>query len=73
MPTGPKHLAYDEDDDVIDCRCTIGYDHNADGDAADVEDQRLDAYDAALIWASNGFDEDYTFGYSDDELRAALG
>ena len=29
-------------------------------------------YDAALIWASNGKDEDYTFGYSEDELEDAL-
>lgn len=32
----------------------------------------LSVYDAALIWVSNGKDEDYTFGYSEDELEDAL-
>ncbi|MCD7826386.1 MAG: hypothetical protein LUH14_10570 [Clostridiaceae bacterium] len=32
----------------------------------------LSVYDAALIWASNGKDEDYTFGYTEDELEDAL-
>ncbi len=32
----------------------------------------LDVSDAAEIWASNGKDEDYTFGYSEDELEEAL-
>lgn len=34
--------------------------------------ERLSAYDAALIWQSYGRDEDYTFGYSEDELLNAL-
>ena len=29
-------------------------------------------YDAALIWMSNGKDEDYTFGYTEEELEDAL-
>ena len=29
-------------------------------------------WDAAEIWASNGKDEDYMFGYSEDELEDAL-
>lgn len=36
------------------------------------EGEGLSVYDAALIWASNGKDEDYTFGYSEDELDDAL-
>ena len=32
----------------------------------------LSVYDAALIWASHGRDEDYTFGYSEEELEDAL-
>lgn len=32
----------------------------------------LNVYDAAIIWASNGKDEDYTFGYTESELEAAL-
>ena len=34
--------------------------------------KRLNVYDAANIWMSNGMDEDYTFGYSEEELREAL-
>lgn len=34
--------------------------------------ERLSVWDAAEIWMSNGMDEDYMFGYSEDELRNAL-
>ena len=36
------------------------------------DDESLSVYDAADIWASNGKDEDYTFGYSEEELENAL-
>ncbi len=36
------------------------------------EGERLSVYDAALIWMSNGKDEDYTFGYSEEDLEDAL-
>lgn len=36
------------------------------------EDESLSVYDAAFIWMSNGKDEDYTFGYTEEELEAAL-
>ena len=32
----------------------------------------LSVYDAALIWLSNGYDEDYMFGYTEEELEEAL-
>ena len=35
-------------------------------------DDDWDEYDAAFIWMSNGKDEDYTFGYTEEELEAAL-
>ncbi len=35
--------------------------------------ESLSVYDAADIWLSNGMDEDYTFGYDEDELRRAAG
>lgn len=38
----------------------------------DYEGETLSVYDAADIWASNGKDEDYTFGYSEEELEDAL-
>ena len=34
--------------------------------------ERLGVYEAALIWISHGKDEDYMFGYSEEELEAAL-
>ena len=45
-----------------------------DADLFDDEDdsEAISVYDAALIWASNGKDEDYTYGYSEDELEEAL-
>ena len=36
------------------------------------DDETLNVWDAAEIWASNGKDEDYTFGYSEEELEIAL-
>ena len=45
-----------------------------DDDDIDEDDdgETLDVYDAALIWMSNGKDEDYTFGYTEEELEEAL-
>ena len=37
------------------------------------DEDALSPYDAALIWKSNGCDEDYMFGYTEEELREALG
>lgn len=34
--------------------------------------ERLSVWGAADIWMLNGMDEDYTFGYSEYELRDAL-
>lgn len=36
------------------------------------EAETLSVWDAAEIWASHGKDEDYTFGYSEEELENAL-
>ena len=41
-------------------------------DDEDEDDQSLSVYDAALIWASNGKGEDYTFGYSEEEPEEAF-
>lgn len=41
-------------------------------DEDDDDAECLDAEDASWIWMSNGKDEDYLFGYSDDELEDAL-
>ncbi len=36
------------------------------------DDEAIDVYDAALIWMSHGMDENYDFGYTEEELRNAL-
>ena len=38
----------------------------------DDDDETLSVWDAAEIWASHGKDEDYTFGYTEEELEDAL-
>ena len=45
--------------------CRYGLDDEDDSES-------LNVYDDALIWASHGKDEDYTFGYSEEELEDAL-
>lgn len=42
------------------------------GVETDDDSECLDVYDAALIWASHGKDEDYTCGYDEEELEEAL-
>ncbi len=61
-----------------DCGCVndvsednISYDSDCDDDD-DNSNESLGVYDAALIWASNGKDEDYMFGYTEEELENAL-
>ena len=44
-----------------------------DDDYEDEDDsERLSVWEAAEIWASNGKDEDYMFGYTEEELEDAL-
>ena len=38
----------------------------------DDDSERLSVWEAAEIWASNGKDEDYMFGYTEEELENAL-
>ena len=38
----------------------------------DDSNERLSVWDAADIWASNGKDKDYMFGYTEEELENAL-
>lgn len=55
-------LTQDEDDDEY-----LDYDEDKFDDS-----EAISVDEAALIWASNGKDEDYTYGYSEDELEDAL-
>ncbi len=43
-----------------------------DDDEDDGDHEGISVYEAALIWASHGKDEDYMFGYTEDELEDAL-
>ena len=54
-----------DDEEIEAYNCT-------DDEDDDDDDESLDVYDAALIWMSNGKDEDYTFGYTEEELEDAL-
>ncbi len=46
---------------------------NSDDDDDEDDTERLSVSDAADIWLSNGCDEEYTFGYSEKQLRKAAG
>lgn len=53
--------------------CHIVYEiEDIDYDDEEDEDEYLSVYDAALIWDSKGKDEDYMFGYTEEELKDAL-
>lgn len=89
MSTGSKHkrtteIAFDGEGNekrryFVECRCALGEDHDDDAvllsqyEDDEDEDQVISASDAADIWLSRGMDEDYTFAYSEDELRRAGG
>jgi len=56
-----------------DYECPVcGFIYHDDEYDNDYSDEAISVYDAALIWASHGKDEDYTFGYSEEELEDAL-
>ncbi|MBQ7968815.1 MAG: hypothetical protein IJ292_03240 [Clostridia bacterium] len=54
-------------------KCPIcGFEYHDDDYDDDGSSEKLSVYEAAEIWASHGKDEDYMFGYSEDELERAL-
>ena len=57
----------DDDDEYINDGSAWSSDDDEDDGS-----EGLSVYEAALIWASKGKDEDYMFGYSKDELEDAL-
>lgn len=63
-----KDLSGYWDGETYVCDWCSGNGSECDDDA----DESISLYDAALIWASHGKDEDYTFGYSEEELEDAL-
>ena len=66
--TYPIDSVEDDSDQILESDEEII--ENFEEDCVEEDDsERLSADDAALIWAANGMDEDYMFGYSEDELR----
>lgn len=67
-----KHgeMSYVGEGNYICQTCGFTY-HDSDYDD-DYSGEALSVYDAALIWASKGKDEDYMFGYSEQQLEKAL-
>lgn len=63
-----SHGKKDDDNDAYDSNYG-NYEYDDDDD----EGESLNVWDAADIWLSNGMDEDYMFGYSEEELRRAAG
>lgn len=68
---GSKKNKHEEPIDEAPIVDDSSYDDDWD-DEDDSDDEPLSVYDAALIWMSNGKDEDYMFGYTEEELEAAL-
>ena len=61
-----------EENKVICPDCGV-WDEISDEEIDDFEGRGgWNVYDAALLWASKGKDEDYMFGYTEEELEAAL-
>ena len=58
----------DEEDEMIN----DGTAWSPNDDYTDDNEESLSVYDAALIWLSHGKDEDYMFGYTEEELEEAL-
>lgn len=56
-----------------DYECHVcGYEYHDEDFDEDGENEGLSVYEAAEIWVSRGKDEDYMFGYSEEELERAL-
>lgn len=67
MGTGPRHYGrkkHPEKETYSEYQMS-DYEEDDDSECIDVED-------AADIWMSSGKDEDYMFGYTQEELEAAL-
>lgn len=65
---GEMHRRYSYSDWY--CPTCGGPDDDEENEGED-DGEALDVYEAADIWMSNGMDEDYTFGYTEDELQRA--
>ena len=62
----------DDDDEMINDGSSWSPNDENDDYEDDETGERLSVYDAAVIWVSKGKDEDYMFGYTEEELESAL-
>ena len=67
---GHGEMEYQGNGNYVCPVCGLDY-HDWEYDT-DGSDEALSVYDAAIIWASHGKDEDYMFGYTEEELEDAL-
>lgn len=63
-------LEYEGDRQWVCPICNAVFD--LEGVEVDDCDERLSVYEAAEIWASHGKDEEYMFGYTEEELENAF-
>ncbi|MGI6671387.1 MAG: hypothetical protein ACOX58_07435 [Christensenellales bacterium] len=64
-----KDIFGDWDGETYVCDYCSGNDYDDDDDN---DGESLSVYDAALIWAPHGKDEDYIFRYTEDKLEDVL-
>ena len=66
-----RKTVYDKDGYWYCKKCNISFFEGYDEDENPFG-ENISVDEAAAIWASHGKDEDYMFGYSEDELEDAL-
>ena len=62
---------FDGDDRLLDPYFLLN-DESDEKEESEEFDEPLSVYEAAEIWAAHGKDEDYMFGYTEEELEDAL-
>ncbi len=65
-------FGYWDGESYICYHCSGESEYDSYDDDDDEEDESISVWEAAQIWASNGKDEDYMFGYTEEELEDAL-
>lgn len=68
-----NEIAYAEEEDADQNMKEVADAYEQEMKHIDDASEELSVYEAAEIWASNGKDSDYMFGYSEEELENALG
>lgn len=68
-----NEIAYAEEKDADQSMRELAEEYEREENQSDDDSEERSVYEAAEIWASNGKDDDYMFGYSEEELEDALG